>query len=325
MRSKKELDTKCFLRSLIVPSAEVLQERRRASSSGGHKDELGSNVPFTDPARISWTKCLCHNNINECRKMNPSQPNPETPKCFDYGNAYQVEARYYSWCNITEKNKTGYWYDVAFMVYPAIFQKDRFGHYEQKMKPGLAEHCHLFRYPYHPFLAESVNPFLPVYDCRQEEFKPGQSYFEDECRNPILYKKGTHWNRFQFARIHIAYLNMARVACCVNYGGPNEAYYRNLTMVCTTPSKKVSLEKWCRNPQDSLRDSIIGTYLKKWNEVKNKKKKLWIRLSTDFFIVRCMCGGVLEYVQKIYPVEENGVKHPLVNQWNCEKRIKTIV
>ncbi|CAL8132544.1 unnamed protein product [Orchesella dallaii] len=256
--------------------------------------------------------------------MNPSQPNPETPKCFFYDSGYEVKAWYYSWCNIPDK--TGYWEQVDFMIYPKIFQKDRFGQYEQKLKPGLAENCDVLQYPIHPFASEIVNPFLPVYDCLQDAFKPGQSYFEDECGNPILYKKGTHWNILQFARVHITYLNIRRVACCVNYGDPNEAYNRNLTMVCNTPSKEISLEKWCRNPQDSLRNSIIRIYMKKWNEVKKKNKlELWLKLSTDFFIVRCMCGGVLEYVQKIYPVEENGVKHPLVNELNCKKRIKTIV
>ncbi|CAL8132540.1 unnamed protein product [Orchesella dallaii] len=195
---------------------------------------------------------------------------------------------------------------------------DRFGQYEQKLKLGWA-HCEVIQNPYHPFRSESVNPFLPVYDCRKQEFRPGQSYFEDECGNPILYKKDTHWNRLGFARVHIVYLNIGRVVCCINYGDSKLTQFLHQTSVCNTPSKEIRLETWCRNPEDSLRNSIIGTYMKKWNEVKNEGK-LWLQLSTDFFIVRCMCGGVLDYVKKIYPVEESWV-----NELNCENRIKTIV
>ncbi|CAL8132483.1 unnamed protein product [Orchesella dallaii] len=320
MRSKAELIRFCRLKStwyrFFNASAASLRKLRMAGS--GKRDDLGVGVPYDDPVRMSWTKCLCMSNATECKKVDPDwgsgtstirpptkkpitttttlQPGtPGKPSCVDLPDLPSVTNKYFIKCPIP--SKAGLWKDLPFIAHPFIFQKVKNGqHSSFKLHLKLKPTCNPDAEG-NPLPRDTVDDSLQngevVYDCDENHghhfSRDTNSYFEDECSNPILFYN-TIWTPSK-QRIRVVKLSESRVACCINYPLQNVPLSRKQALVCNNV-EDVSFK--CGNKTDNIREYCLSSFMKKWIQLDYNKRD---RLESDKMVVKCMCNQ-LEYVQK---------------------------
>ncbi|CAL8120653.1 unnamed protein product [Orchesella dallaii] len=150
-------------------------------------------------------------------------------------------------------SKAGLWKDLPYIAHPFIFEKVKNGQSSSfKLHLNLKPTCNPDTAG-NPLPSYTVDDSLQngevVYDCDENHghhfSRDTNSYFEDECSNPILFYN-TIWTPSK-QRIRVVKLSESRVACCINYPLQNVPLSRKQALACNN-AEDVSFK--CKNKTD---------------------------------------------------------------------------
>ncbi|CAL8132486.1 unnamed protein product [Orchesella dallaii] len=223
-------------------------------------------------------------------------PLPGQPHCFSLTDT--SDNKYFIKCPIP--SKTGPWADLPYISYPSIFEQVDKYTYRRILKLKSSCNPDLDGNSLPSSTSSGSGCELDIKDCARKPFKSRiGTFFEDECKNPILYGFNTRW--YPELKLRVVVLSNDRVACCIDYQLGDPIQSRKQALVCNNNEDRTFK---CEDKTDPRRTECRDSYILRWKALASDEAKQ-MSLESDRVVVACMCKE-LEYAQKRYPGQPSG-------------------